>query len=236
MISKMYPVALLSGGLATRLRPLSEKIPKSLIDVNGTPFIDHQLRLLKNNGIEKVVICAGYLGEMIASYVGDGRSFGLQIVMSYDGDQLLGTAGAIKKASSHLGDSFFVLYGDSYLTCDFSAIQKAYELSGKDALMTVFHNNDLFDKSNVAFKNGKILAYEKEETSWSKDHIDYGLGVFKTALFEKLSMTEPHDLAAVYKTTLNEGRLAAFEVSERFYEIGSFKGLEETKTYLKERA
>src|SRR5712691_5353435 len=127
----MFPVVILAGGLATRLRPLTETIPKALIDVNGEPFIAHQLRLLRTNGIERVVVCAGYLGEMIQEYVGIGVRFGLHVAFVFDGPKLLGTAGAIKRALPLLGPEFFVLYGDSYLPCDYHAVQSSFMRANK---------------------------------------------------------------------------------------------------------
>jgi NDP-sugar pyrophosphorylase family protein len=110
----MLPVAILAGGLATRLRPVTETIPKSLIDVNGEPFIAHQLRLLRSEGVERAVICTGYLGEAVREFAGDGRGFGIDLAYCEDGPKLRGTAGAIRNALPLLGDRFLVLYGDSY--------------------------------------------------------------------------------------------------------------------------
>ena len=140
MSTATFPVAILAGGLATRLRPQTESVPKALIDINGEPFLAHQLRLLRALGIDKVVLCVGYLGEQIVRLVGDGSQFGLQVAYSFDGPALLGTAGAIKQALFLLDESFFVLYGDSYLECDYRAIQTAFERAGKLALMTVYRN------------------------------------------------------------------------------------------------
>ena len=226
------PVAILAGGMATRLMPITEKIPKALIDINGVPFIFHQLRLLRSKGIVRVVICAGYLGEMIQDFVGDGRRFDIQVEYSFDGGRLLGTGGAVKKALALLDESFFVLYGDSYLPCDYEEVQAAFEGSEKKALMTVFHNEGAWDTSNVEFKNGQILAYEKQRLTPRMRHIDYGLGVFQREAFATIPENTPYDLADLYQFLLGKGELAAFEVMERFYEIGSIEGLEELKSHL----
>src|ERR1700680_2157820 len=122
----MLPVAILAGGLATRLRPLTEALPKALVEINGEPFLAHQLRLLSRSGIDRVVLCAAYRGEQIREYAGDGRAFGLRVEYSFDGPQQLGTAGAIRRALPLLGDKFFVLYGDSYLPCDYAAIERTF--------------------------------------------------------------------------------------------------------------
>ena len=228
----MLPVAILAGGLATRLRPLTETIPKALVEVNGEPFIAHQLRLLRAHGIERVVICTGYLGEMIQERVGDGASFGLHVEFAGDGPRLLGTAGALKQALPRLGQNFFVLYGDSYLPCDYRAVQTAFEQSGKLALMTVFRNQGRWDTSNVEYLEDCLVAYDKFKPTPRMQHIDYGLGVFSSVAFSRVPEGQPYDLAMLYQELLRNGDLAACEVSQRFYEIGSFFGLEETQRYL----
>lgn len=232
MKSALFQAVILAGGLATRLRPLTERIPKSLIPVNGTPFITHQLLLLKRQGIEEIVICAGYLGDQIKKVIGDGNEFGLKIAYSFDGPRLLGTAGAIKQAMPWLDDAFFILYGDSYLSCDYRAIQDAFIKSEKMALMTVFRNNGLWDTSNVEFSKGEIHVYDKINTNTRMQYIDYGLGLFKRKAFNQMTNHEPYDLSLLYQKLLAERQLSAFEVSERFYEIGSFAGIKELEYHL----
>src|SRR4051794_4872944 len=134
------PVAILAGGLATRLRPLTETIPKSLVEVAGEPFLAHQLRLLHSHGIRRATLCVGYLGEMVREFAGDGARFGMEVTYSFDGPELRGTAGAVRQALPLLGPAFFVLYGDSYLPCDYAAVERAFLESGKLGLMTVFRN------------------------------------------------------------------------------------------------
>ena len=228
----MLPVAILAGGLATRLRPLTETIPKALVEINGEPFLAHQLRLLRRSGIERVVLCAAYRGEQIREYAGDGRAFGLHIEYSFDGPKLLGTAGAIRRALTLLGDKFFVLYGDSYLPCDYAAIERTFRASKLAALMTIFPNSDRWDTSNVEFSGGRIRAYDKVNRTAAMRHIDYGLGVFRRDVFESLPEGQPADLAAVYQDLVRRRELAAYEVLTRFYEIGSPDGIRELSEFL----
>jgi len=231
----MLPVAILAGGLATRLRPVTETIPKSLVEINGAPFLAHQLRLLHRSGIRRVVMCIGFLGEAVQEYAGTGSAFGLEIRYSVDGPALRGTAGAIANALPLLGDEFFVLYGDSYLPCDYAAVEHAFRESRKTALMTVFDNRDRWDASNVEFDRGRILDYSKTRRTARMRHIDYGLGVFHASAFDSVPETGPYDLAAVYAALLAGERLAGFEVKERFYETGSFQGIEDLQAYLANR-
>ena len=232
----MLPVAILAGGLATRLRPLTETIPKAMVQVNGEPFAFHQLRLLQRHGIDRVVYCVGYRGEQVADAVGDGSRFGLQVRYSFDGPVLAGTAGALKIARPLLGPDFFVLYGDSFLDCDYLVVERAYRQAGKAALMAVFRNDGRWDTSNVEFADGRIIEYSKAHRTERMRHIDYGLGVLSAGVLDALPTDGPADLAALYERLAASGDLAAFEVSERFYEVGSFDGLVQFEDYLKKAA
>jgi NDP-sugar pyrophosphorylase family protein len=225
------PVAVLAGGLATRLRPVTETIPKSLVEVAGRPFAEHQLDWLHSQGIDRVVFCVAYRGEMIREALGDGTRWKLSINYVFDGQPLLGTGGALKRALPALGEAFFVLYGDSLLTCDLAAIEHAFLSSGCAGLMTVFRNDDRWDRSNVQFENGRLLRYNKAQVTPDMRHIDYGLGVL-TARALACFPDGAFDLAPVYQQLLAASDLAAVEVSSRFYEIGSPEGLKETRAFL----
>jgi NDP-sugar pyrophosphorylase family protein len=229
----MLPVAILAGGLATRLRPITDKIPKALVEINGEPFISHQLRLLESRGLRRVVLCLGYRGEMVRDFVGDGKAFGLAVEYSFDGPVLRGTAGAIHQALSLLEEAFFVLYGDSYLTCDYQAVEEAFRAAGKTGLMTVFQNEGQWDSSNVEFAGGRISAYDKKNRTPRMHHIDYGLGVFHRSAFAGMTADEVADLASLYQSLLARGELSAFLVKERFYEIGSPAGIRELSEALR---
>ena len=229
----MLPVAILAGGLATRLRPITDRIPKALVEINGEPFIAHQLRLLRSRGIQRVVLCLGYRGEMVRQFVADGQDFDLQVEYSFDGPTLRGTAGAIHQALDLLGSAFFVLYGDSWLPCDYAAVEAAFLRSEKPGLMTVYRNDGQWDSSNVEFTGGRILTYDKKNRTHRMHYIDYGLGAFQRQAFEGLEAGSVHDLAALYQDLLTRGELAALEVKERFYEIGSVAGIEELSLILK---
>jgi NDP-sugar pyrophosphorylase family protein len=230
------PVVILDGGLATRLRPITEKIPKALVEVGGRPFLEHQIALLKRNAIAEVILCVGYLGEMIEERYGDGDGFGVRITYSFDGPQLLGTGGAIKKASTILPDAFFVLYGDSYLPVDYQAIATAFNEAGKPALMTVFANADAWDTSNVWFDQDRIRLYSKREKLPEMRYIDYGLMICRKQIFDESPVDLPFDLADMLENLSRKGELAGHEVKQRFYEIGSPSGLAELDQLLSGRS
>lgn len=230
------PVAILAGGLGTRLRPITETVPKVLVDVAGRPFLAHQLDLLREAGVARVVLCVGHMGEKVRAEIGDGLDYGIKIDYSDDGLAPLGTGGALKRAVPFLGPTFFVLYGDSYLRMDYQAAHRAFVASGKLGLMTVFRNQSHWDRSNVEFGEGTILAYNKREPTVSMQHIDYGLGLLHRQALDDVLEDEPTDLADLYRRLLARGELAGFEVMERFYEIGSPAGLEETRRVLDREA
>lgn len=226
------PVAILAGGLATRMGPITKTIPKALIDIGDRPFAMHQLELLERHGLTDIVFLVGHLGEAIREALGDGARWGVQIRYVFDGPRLLGTGGAIRRALPQLGEEFFVLYGDTYLECDYAAVERAFLGGGKDGLMTVYRNEDRLDRSNVVYVGGQIVRYDKKVRVPEMRHIDYGLGAFRSSAFAKWGADEPFDLAAVFQDLLARDELVGFEVWNRFYEIGSTEGLEETRAHL----
>ena len=199
----------------------------------GEPFLAHQLRLLRGAGLCHVVVCAGYRGEMIEAEFGDGSRFGARIEYSYDGPHLLGTGGALKRALPLLRQKFFVLYGDSYLPVDYRKPGNAFLASEKPALMTVFKNEGRWDTSNVWFDGKRILSYDKKERVPQMQYIDYGLGVLRAEAISGWPENEAFDLADVYHRLAAEKQLAGYEVTQRFYEIGSPEGLAELDTLLR---
>jgi NDP-sugar pyrophosphorylase family protein len=225
------PLALLAGGMATRLGELSKDRPKSLVDVGGKPFIDHQLAWLRGQGVERVVVCTGHLGTQIQDYVRDGAAYGLGVDYSFDGPSLVGTGGALKKALPKLGQAFFVLYGDSYLDVDFQALAAAFDPASADAMMTVWKNDGALAPSNVEYAAGRVLAHAKLERTPAMRHIDYGLSLVAAAPLAAEPL-ESFDLSWFYGKLLRQGRLAGFEVPRRYYEVGSLEGLADLRDHL----
>jgi NDP-sugar pyrophosphorylase family protein len=226
------PAAVLAGGLATRLRPITEKIPKAMVEVAGRPFIEHQLALLRRNGTRRVVLCLGHLGEQIERHLGDGSTWGLELRYSHDGDRLLGTGGALVRAAPLLGPAFWVLYGDSYMDIDYPAVLRRFRAGDHDGLMTVLHNDNQWDRSNVIFRAGRLLCYDKRAPRPEMTHVDYGVSLLRAAALAWLPADRPCDLADLYTELVAEGRMVGYEVRQRFYEIGSPRGLQETQAYL----
>ena len=226
------PVAILAGGLGTRLGKKALNKAKVLIDVAGKPFISRQLNYLSDQGIKDIVICVGHLGNQIKNYIGNGSKYNLNVSYSDDSDRLLGTGGSIKKACQILGEHFFILYGDSFLPVNFSLVEKAYFQEKKPALMTVLKNKGRWDKSNAYFKD-KCVKYNKKKPQKNMDYIDYGLTIVRNSIFSDFPSNEVFDLADVFENLSNKSLLAGFEIYDRFYEIGSINGLNDTIEFFK---
>ena len=229
----MLPLAILSGGYATRLGSLTKDLPKCLIEVHGRPFVEWQLDLLINCGYSDFVFCTSYKSEKVQNFLGDGTRWGVRIRYSVDGEFQLGTGGAIQKALPLLGKAFGVIYGDSYLPIDYSLVEKNFSSSHSLAMMTVYKNQNYFDKSNVEFTDGVLINYEKGMQDRRMQHIDYGLTYFRDVAFNPWIGQSSFDLSDTFHRLTLDGKLDGYEVFERFYEIGSIKGIEELSAYLR---
>jgi NDP-sugar pyrophosphorylase family protein len=226
-------IVILCGGLATRLYPVTQKIPKSMVEIDGRPFLEYQIELLKRNGIFDLVLCVGNFSEQIEQHFGNGEKFGVKIQYSHDGANLAGTGGALKKAEDLLEDEFLVMYGDSYLPFDFQKAITFFKEKGKQGLMTVFHNANKYEPSNVEVEGDLVKIYSKKEKTPKMEHIDYGLSIFKKETLKILPSDGASDLSVLHLALIAEKQLLAFSVDQRYYQVGSFDGLEEFKVYIR---
>jgi NDP-sugar pyrophosphorylase family protein len=222
--------AILAGGRGTRLGPLTEDQPKALVDVAGRPFLEYQLELLRTGGVSEIVLCVGYLGSVVERTIGDGSRHGLSIRYSHDGPEPLGTAGAVRNALPLLGERFLVTYGDTLLTVDYSAVARAHASCRPPALMTVLENQNRFAPSNAIVEGGLVVAYGKAPPPENARWIDYGLLGFDRGVIEH---STDADLEPVLARLAGERQLAAYEVDERFYEIGDEAGLAKTTEFVR---
>lgn len=231
----MLDVLILAGGLATRLMPYTEKIPKSLVCVAGRPFIYHQLDLLLAQGIKRVILSVGHYGEMIEEKVGAKYKGQLEILYSYDGKELLGTGGAVQNSLEKIkGDIFFVTYGDSFLLEPLKNISSVFNTKSFDSILAVYKNQNRWDRSNCMYANGRVNLYCKKNPTIEMGYIDYGLSIFKKSIFKNYKSKLKYDLGDVMADLSLSGRLAGYEAKSRFYEMGSRHGLLELDAYLKD--
>lgn len=227
----LLPIVVLAGGLATRMKPLTEQLPKSLLPCGEFPFLHHQLELFVQQGCKEVYLCVGRFAGQIRTYLSKQFIDGLNLTLIDEGEHPLGTGAALVNALPKLPKHFFLCYGDSYLLCDFLAVQQAYYAQTKPALMTVYENNNRLEQSNLVYASGKIIQYSKVEQSEEMKHIDYGLSVFDKDIFSRYNNS---DLVNIFQDLLRANLLAAFEVKQPFYEVGSFHGFERFKKLIKE--
>jgi MurNAc alpha-1-phosphate uridylyltransferase len=224
-------VAILAGGLATRLGPLTQNVPKSLLMVKNKPFLQYQLERLREHGIADVVLCTGHLGHQIQDHFGDGSRFGVNLVYSHE-EKPLGTAGALRLAKDKLQDPFFTIYGDSYLSLDFADILKYFDSRDRLALMTVYRNADLYDRSNTVVRGQLVEKYSKREKTQGMVYIDYGANLFRKRVLDLVSEGQFCSLEDLFGQLVERKELLAYEIKERFYEIGSPQGLAEFREYV----
>ncbi|MBN2097993.1 MAG: NTP transferase domain-containing protein [Dehalococcoidia bacterium] len=224
-------VAILAGGLATRLGKLTQNVPKSLLMVKKKPFLQYQLERLREHGIADVVLCTGHLGHQIQDHFGDGSRFGVNLVYSHE-EKPLGTAGALRLAKDKLQDPFFTIYGDSYLSLDFAAILQYFDSRDRLALMTVYRNADLYDRSNTVVRGQLVEKYSKREKTQGMVYIDYGANLFSRQALELVPEGQFYSLEDLFIQLIEMKELLAYEVKERFYEIGSLEGLTEFREHM----
>lgn len=226
-------VALLAGGLATRLGDLTRNQPKSMVKVLGRPFLEYQLQLLRKSGIKNIILCTGYMGEQIERRFGNGKRYGVNIRYSFE-DTALGTAGALKKAENLLDEVFFTMYGDSYLFLDFSLVMSYFQSQNKLALMTVYKNYNCYDRSNTVIEGNLVKKFSKKEKTEDMVYIEYGANIFKKEVLEMIPENRFCSLDELFPRLIDQKQLLVFEVRERFYEIGSPLGLTEFVEFIRQ--
>lgn len=223
----MLPIGILAGGYGTRLGDLGRNIPKSLVEVNGVPFVDLQLKLLRNAGYKRVVMCVSQKSEQLISHISKNPHAELEVVYSFDGPEQLGTGGAIKNALGLLGSQFALIYGDSYLPIDYRVIEQEFLMTQAPALITVYRNENEFEVSNLSVSNGMVMEYEKNSKQKHFSFVDYGLSYWNSETFLQFSTSGSFDLTDIFKNMISAQKLHAFEVKQRFFEVGSISGIDQ---------
>lgn len=226
-------IVILCGGKATRLYPLTKKIPKSMIKVEGKPFLEYQLNLLKKNGILDIILCVGHKAQQIKKYFRNGKKFGLKIKYSSDEKRPLGTGGALKKAENLLEDIFLVMYGDSYLPFNFQKAIEFFKKFDKPGMMVAYKNLNKYEPSNVEVEKNLVKSYSKKKKTKKMKYIDYGVSIFKKEALKFIPKNQVYDLSQLYRDLIKKRQLLAYPAEKRFYQIGSPNGLEEFKKYIK---
>lgn len=228
-----HQVVILAGGLATRLGELVSEIPKSLININGVPFIIHQLNYLKSQGLQNVHFCLGHKGDLIINMLNKNTELEMNITYSFDGSKQLGTGGAVINALPYLEEEFFLQYGDVYLPVEYKKIYNFYKANKNMNIMAVYKNEKMYDNSNIILDKSKIILYDKKLDDPKMNYIDYGLSFLKKDSFYNHHINNFLDLSDIYKLLIKKDKMLGFEVFKRFYEIGKPQGIKDTEKYLK---
>jgi len=230
----MMQTVIMAGGMGTRLGRLTARLPKSLVNIHGRPFLEYQIDLLRKNGIRKILLCIGHLGEQIKERFGTGRDLGVTIRYSEEGEDLLGTGGALKKAEPLLEERFLLLWGDSYLLLDYRKIWNAFLRAHRLGLMVVYKNSNERIPSNVAVRDGRVALYDKWKTHPDMLYIDNGLSAWSKDILGMIPSGKPFEIERLFQRLSERGEVAAFETEQRFYEVGSISGLGELKRFLRD--
>lgn len=226
-------IVIFAGGLGTRLRPLTEATPKSMIMVYGRPFLEYQLDLLEKTRLfSEAILCVGYKYQQVEDYLKECKKYNFKLVFSREKEHLLGLAGALKLAEPLLENTFFTLNGDTYLSVDYNKIFSYFKKRNKKALMVIYKNHNKYQKSNVSISNGYIQRYDKNAQSKDLTYIDAGLSIFKKEILYTIPESQFFSLGEVYARLIRENELLAFETKQKFYDIGSFRDLEEFKKFV----
>lgn len=232
----MLPVVLLAGGLGTRVAPLTgDSLPKAMLPVGGRPFVDYKIADLAAQGVDDIFVLVAHRAGPLREHLGDGRTYGTRVNVIDDGDTLLGTGGALRRALPELPSAFFVSYADTFLPVELAPIDAAFRAAGLRGLMTVLENHDRWQTSNVRVEGALVAEYRKAATPGSLSHLDYGLLAFDADAFRPFEMRSAFDLAAVFASLIEMRQLGAYVVEPQFHDIGTVTALRETERWIAEQ-
>lgn len=224
---------ILAGGIGTRLKPITEEMPKPMVPINGTPFLQYQIELLKSFGIKDVLLLVSYLGEQIEKYFGDGSKFGMDITYNYE-ESPLGTGGALKNAEEKLNDEFLLLNGDTYLPIDYNKLADSFHSCICRGMITVYDNALKIVRSNITFNELNVVtAYSKKEAI-GMTHVDAGAMILRNDILALIPEKKICSLEEeIFCKLVDKKELMAYPTSQRFYDMGTFNELEVIRGVLK---
>jgi len=234
-------VVILAGGLGTRLGALTRTIPKPMMPVAGAPYLEHQLRLLRQQSFRDVVLLTGYLSEQIEAYFGNGDRVGLHICYSRE-TQPLGTGGALRQARPLLAERFLLLYGDSLLPVEYAAFGRRLHDSAALGVIAVYHDprGETAVPPNVALdRSGLVARYDKVGQALLPEPLEYieaGVSCFRQEVLDLLPPTGAVSLEqCIFPRLIAQRRLAGLPTTERFYDIGTPERLRAIEAFLRDR-
>ena len=227
---------ILAGGLGTRLRPITTQMPKVMVTVNGIPFLEHQLRLLRRYCITDILVLSGYMGQCIEEYFGDGRRFGLNV--QYSRERVpLGTGGGLRYAAPLLEERFLLLYGDSYLPMDYQDLCQERDSKGVKCAIAVYDNSraDSGVHNNIQLdRQGYVIQYRKQYVDDARfSHVDAGVLACRRSIVEFIPPDESVSLEeSIFPLLIAQRQLFAYKTAQRFFDIGTSERLNTFKEFL----
>ncbi|WP_109527783.1 sugar phosphate nucleotidyltransferase [Nocardia aurea] len=225
-LSAVPQVVVIAGGMGSRLQPVTADLPKILVPVAGRPFLEYVLKLLLGQGIKRIHFCLGYCARQILDYLNRYETNGFEFTSTVESTPL-GTGGALRMALPWLEKEFVVLLGDTYTPIDFSELVSRFRTSGRSGAMVVLRDHSWLVPSNVRIAKGLVVEYSKLCAEGRFDYVDYGIAILGRETLLRLRSDIVCDLKILFDSLIAEDELAALDVSQRFYEIGSPAGLAE---------
>lgn len=221
-------VVIVAGGLGTRLARQSGGGAKAMVPVGGRPFLGYVLTWLADQGARRVHLCLGHRAEQISDFLVARRGDFPSLAFTTSVEPVpLGTAGCLRASGAAVEEDFVLLLGDTYTPIDLGAAVSRWRKGGHEAGMCVLHNRDWLVPSNIRVQDGLVALYDKHAPLGTLQHVDYGIAFLRRASLDRLPADDPADLADLFHLLIADSALAAVEVDQRFYEIGSEQGYTE---------
>jgi len=224
---------ILAGGRGTRMQPITNDRPKPMVPVLGHPFLEYQIRQLKNQGFERVLILLGYLPEVVQDYFGDGSKWGIEIEYSVTApDQLTSSRVA---AARHLIDRcFLLLYCDNYWPLQMDRLWARFREAKKPGLITVYSNKDGYSRGSVALDGeGHVRIFDRQRLATGLQGVEISYAIITDLCLDLLPDHDTLFEEAIYTPLAAQRRLAAYPTDHRYYSVGSLERLPVTEAFFR---
>jgi len=224
--NKPKKALILAGGKGTRLKPITNEIPKQLMPIHGKTILEHVLDLFKKHGIKDIILSIGYKGDNIKEYFGNGKKFNVNIVYVEE-DTPLGTAGPIRLAKDLLNDTFIVCNADELKDIDLFDMYLSHKENKATATIALTTVEDPSVYGVARLQGNKILEFvEKPKKEAPSNLINSGLYIFEPSIInyipEGRSMLEKD----VFPKLAKDGKLFGYIFSGQWFDTGTLERYE----------
>lgn len=229
-------VLILCGGFGTRLKPITEKVPKPMILLNGKPILFYLIQICQKNGFKDFIFATHYLSQKIINFFGNGKDFGVKIKYFCE-KKPLGSAGAIKNAEKDLSNNFMVINGDTFIKVNLRKIVKFHHQKNGLGTLVVHRTSHPKDSDLVLFdKNKKIIFFGRNSFITKKTNLgNAGIFVFKKEIIKFIPKNKFYSIEKnlLPKLIKNKKEIYAYYTNEYIKDIGTFERLKEVEKHLK---